>query len=280
MPEQRRKIVYACSHEFPDPKYEAPRKPSVFKRIKRALSTIETIRTPSMELCPYCQRLEDESQRRQAAHGSRPATQPRRQISPARQHETRPRRSNTVAAPATVAQPADPFPDFENPSYVPPRNPYRDSNMDAILANYENVKDMEERVRRGLANETAAERQRRLKKIESLHLDWRTMDVQKQLEAMGINPNDSPEHIQPSNQPRPKSLKELFDRSRTAQEPEPMPTSRRPVRRLEPSASGDPEEDSRADAEMAVKREAARRQKIEKAERIRKRAEELMEGRR
>ncbi|APA13583.1 predicted protein [Sclerotinia sclerotiorum 1980 UF-70] len=61
MPSQPvRMILYQCTHELPDPRYQAPKKPSVLKRVKRALTFTEIIRTPSADLCPFCQRLEDE----------------------------------------------------------------------------------------------------------------------------------------------------------------------------------------------------------------------------
>ncbi|TEY64765.1 hypothetical protein BOTCAL_0143g00220 [Botryotinia calthae] len=107
MPTTIRKIVYACSHELPNLSFQAPQKPSVISRLKRALTFTETIRTPSLELCPYCKREREKKAQREAEQRRpqapmRQQTIPRR--APARQApqsqaiSNRLRRHNTVAA--------------------------------------------------------------------------------------------------------------------------------------------------------------------------------------
>ncbi|KAB8292216.1 hypothetical protein EYC80_007958 [Monilinia laxa] len=206
MPPPIKKIVYVCTHEFHDLRYKSPLKPTVLKRIKRALSFTDIIRTPCQELCPYCQRLEEEAKERKAtqAHSSS-AAPPRHQTVPLQ-------RSNTISAEDSHAGPLidrviDP---------VAPRNPYRDTKMQAILDQNSKADylDMPERVANGLANENPADRDARLNKMNAVQKDWEGRDKAR---------------AEP-----PKNLNELFDPKRKKL---PQPTTPKPKGNSQSSSS-------------------------------------------
>ncbi|TGO54688.1 hypothetical protein BOTNAR_0261g00210 [Botryotinia narcissicola] len=224
MPVTIRKIVYACSHELPNPSFQAPKKPSALKRIKRALTITETIRTPSLELCPYCQREEEEkaqrdAEKRRTQAPTRSETSPRHghPLPPAQRPQTIPsklRRYNTVAAqrPVSPVSPASPVSergfasDADLNSGFPSRNPYRDSNMEHLTAEY-HARDMEERLRDSLARESPADKRARLFREEKVRKEWKARDAAREYN----------EFIQDQAPPaaRPTDLKELFIQART-----------------------------------------------------------------
>ncbi|KAF7945400.1 hypothetical protein EAE96_010174 [Botrytis aclada] len=213
MPAQIRKIVYACSHELPNLSFQAPKKPSVFKRLKRALTFSETIRTPSLELCPYCEREREEEAQRDAESQPRPQAPTRHETksqyghpqTPAPRSRTTPnqlRRRNTVAAPRLVS----PVSDADLDSVPPPRNPYRDSNMERLREDF-HARDMEERLRDSLARETPADRRARLFREEKVRKEWTARNATRAYN----------EFIQDQAPPAaaPSDLKELFIQART-----------------------------------------------------------------
>ncbi|KAI9651035.1 hypothetical protein NHQ30_001072 [Ciborinia camelliae] len=177
MPSQIRKVLYRCTHEIPDHKFQNPDKGTVLKRLKRAISFTQTIRTPSMELCPYCERLRLEEE------NARPNAPWRSQTGPAPQQDTRAgRRSNTVVEPPMVPQTADPEPFPVLPAHDPYTGlglPYDPLSWERFRAESD-ARDMEERVRESLTEETPAEREKRHRKMLSLHLD-----MKRQLEEGG-----------------------------------------------------------------------------------------------
>ncbi|KAF7876942.1 uncharacterized protein EAF02_008162 [Botrytis sinoallii] len=216
MPAQIRKIVYACSHELPNLSFQAPTKPSVIKRIKRALTFTETIRTPSLELCPYCEREREEKAQREAQASMQPQTSPNKDYTrPAAPRSQRTpiqaRRYNTVAARRPVS-PVSPISDkgFDSDadvdSVLPPRNPYRDTNMELLREDF-HARDMEERLRGSLARESPADRRARLFWEEKVRKEWTARNAAR----------DYNEFIQDQAPPaaRPTDLKELFIQART-----------------------------------------------------------------
>ncbi|TGO12475.1 hypothetical protein BTUL_0088g00520 [Botrytis tulipae] len=221
MPTTIRKIVYACSHELPNLSFQAPKKPSVIKRLKRALTFTETIRTPSLELCPYFEREREEkaqreAERRRTQAPTRSETSPRHghPLPPAQRPQTIPsklRRYNTVAAQRPVS-PVSPVSErgFESDadvdSVLPSRNPYRDSNMERLTAEY-HARDMEERLRDSLARESPADKRARLFREEKVRKEWKARDAAREYN----------EFIQDQAPPaaRATDLKELFIQART-----------------------------------------------------------------
>ncbi|KAF7859732.1 hypothetical protein EAF04_008811 [Stromatinia cepivora] len=248
-----RKILYQCSHELCDPRYQSPRKPSLVNRVKRALTSTETIRTPSSELCPYCQRLEEEKKRVKAATTSRPAAQPRRQTSPLRPHGIGLKRSNTVAEPSMVTQTADPEPD----SYFPPRNPYRDTSMEKLRVDFDALY-MEERVREGLAKETPADRKAREFKEELVRKDWKVRSAAREYNEFVLDQAPEPA---PGPAP-PTDLKQLFAQAKRAQAPA-------PASETAPAVS-EPQQWS-----LRTRIEVRKVEKALEAERVRSRAQEI-----
>lgn len=224
MPTTIRKIVYACSHELPNLSFQAPKKPSVMTRLKRALTFTETIRTPSLELCPYCKRereekAEREAEKRRTQVPTRSETSPRHghPLPPTQRPQTihsQPRRHNTVAArrPVSPVSPVSPTSEsgFESEadlnSALPSRNPYRDSNMERLTAEY-HARDMEERLRDSLARESPVDKRARLFREEKVRKEWRARDAAR----------EHNEFIQDQAPPaaRPTDLKELFIQART-----------------------------------------------------------------
>ncbi|TGO57560.1 hypothetical protein BCON_0064g00290 [Botryotinia convoluta] len=223
MPATIRKIVYACSHELPNLSFQAPQKPSVINRIKRALTFTETIRTPSLELCPYCEREREEKAQREAELQYRSQASMRPQTSTqtayprpgaaSRSQTTpnEPRRHNTVAARRPVS-PVSPVSEmgFESDadldSVLPPWNPYRDTNMELLREDF-HARDMEERLRDSLARESPADRRARLFREEKVRKEWTARNAAR----------DYNEFIQEQAPPaaRPSDLKELFIQART-----------------------------------------------------------------
>ncbi|KAF7936986.1 hypothetical protein EAE99_002335 [Botrytis elliptica] len=220
MPVTIRKIVYACSHELPNLSFQAPQKPSVINRIKRALTFTETIRTPSLELCPYCEREREEKAQREAELHYRPQAPIRAETSPPHGHPlppaprsqtipTQPRRYNTVAARRPVS-PVSPVSemgfDSDVDSVLPPRNPYRDTNMELLREDF-HARDMEERLRDSLARESPADRRARLFREEKVRKEWTARSATREYN----------EFIQDQAPPaaRPTDLKELFIQART-----------------------------------------------------------------
>ncbi|KAF5870806.1 uncharacterized protein Bfra_009360 [Botrytis fragariae] len=228
MPATIRKIVYACSHELPNLSFQAPQKPSVIKRIKRALTFTETIRTPSLELCPYCKRKKEEKMQREAElqhrpqAPTRPETSPRygNPLPPAPRSQTttiQARRRNTVAArrpispvsPVSQVSPVSEMgfgSDADPDTVLPPRNPYRDTNMELLREDF-HARDMEERLRDSLARESPADRRARLFREEKVRKEWTARSAAREYN----------EFIQDQALPAaaPSDLKELFIQART-----------------------------------------------------------------
>ncbi|QSZ32668.1 hypothetical protein DSL72_002247 [Monilinia vaccinii-corymbosi] len=252
MPSPKRKILYTCRHEISDPRFQSPKKPSILKRIKRALSFPDTIRTPSQQLCPYCQRLDDESQELKAAEQrERYAAPPRFQTSPAQGSAAVPNRcSSTLLGRTTRAS------DYlDDPAA--PRNPYRDTKMQIIRNQYEgSCPNMSERVVEGLANEKPGDRIARLNKMREVQADWNRMEARR-----GKEP--------------PKTWEDMF-----GPRPSRVPgsASRAQSQDLDVSPPGTSvDEDTEEEVSLAVKQEMAKQQKAEKAERARKRAAMVVE---
>ncbi|KAJ8061673.1 hypothetical protein OCU04_009474 [Sclerotinia nivalis] len=246
-----REIAYQCYHVLPDPRFQAPRKTSLLKRVKRALTSTETIRTSSSELCPLCQAERD-------ADGlvglTRPAASPRRQISPLLEHAVPVGRSNTVAVPNPRTSPitdpeSEPEPQFVNP--LVPRNPYRDTNMEDLTADY-----MEWKRAESLANETPADRRAREFREGLVKREWRVMDAAREYNEFVLD-----QAQEPAQEPAPPAyLSQLF-----------VPAQQAPAPALEAApAVPIPQQWS-----LRTRMEDRKVEKALKADRVRSRAQEI-----
>ncbi|TGO91602.1 hypothetical protein BPOR_0023g00270 [Botrytis porri] len=224
MPVTIKKIVYTCSHELPDLSFQAPQKPSVIKRIKQALTFTETIRTPSLELCPYCERereekLQREAEQHRAQAPMRSQTRPQYAHPSPQAPRSQPtiqqrRRHNTVSERRPVSPVSSVSPvsemgfgsDADLDSVLPPRNPYRDTNMELLREDF-HARDMEERLRDSLARESPADRRARLFREEKVRREWTARNATRDY-------NEFVQDQAPPSAP-PADLKELFLQARS-----------------------------------------------------------------
>ncbi|CAD6452106.1 7387ace6-bf38-4fe3-a65f-e1fe30696dda [Sclerotinia trifoliorum] len=251
-----RMILYQCSHELPDLRYQAPKKPSVLKRVKRALTFTEIIRTPSAELCPFCQRLEDEQAERDAdklVGLTRLAASPC-QISPLLEHAVVIRRNNTVALSTPRTSPVTDTGSEADPQLVdplPPRDPYRDTNMEDSTADY-----MEWRRAQSLADETPADRHARELRERLVRGEWRVMDAAREYKEFVLDQGE-----EPPQKPEPAAdLSQLFSQAQKAPSPAPDAVS----------ASPEPQQGS-----LRTRMGERKAEKALKADRVRNRAQEI-----
>ncbi|TGO30211.1 hypothetical protein BPAE_0007g00900 [Botrytis paeoniae] len=124
------------------------------------------------------------------------------------------RRHNTVSArrPVSPVLPVSPVSemgfqsDADLDSVLPPRNPYRDTNMEFLREDF-HARDMEERLRDSLARESPADRRARLFREEKVRKEWTARNATREYN----------EFIQDQAPPAaaPSDLKELFMQART-----------------------------------------------------------------